>query len=213
LNELHLSDLGGKAYVSEAQKSLVRRASTLEVELEQMEASLSEGTPIDPEYYGRVASHLRRILESLSPGLGRVARDASSEIDLTTYATRAYRLADPANADDPAIVDDVKDISSAPAADAPKPYEKNPQGSDEPLDAPRVASPLDGNPLRQAVNASPPAASPSTHSEPAVARTTALLMGIMRPPLRRLFQRSRESSRVPTTARQSRPHHPLNLTV
>jgi hypothetical protein len=39
----HVSDLGGKDRLSEAQLSLIRRASAIELELEQMEGQLSMG--------------------------------------------------------------------------------------------------------------------------------------------------------------------------
>jgi len=65
----HVSDLGGRDMLSEAQLSLIKRASTLELELEQAEGRLSKGEQIDLDCYGRAASHLRRILESLGVGL------------------------------------------------------------------------------------------------------------------------------------------------
>ena len=69
----HVSDLGGRDMISEAQLSLIKRASTLELELEQAEGRLSKGEQIDLDCYGRAASHLRRILESL--GLERVPKN------------------------------------------------------------------------------------------------------------------------------------------
>jgi len=70
----HVSDLGGRSNMSEAQLALAKRAAGLECELEQMEGRLSQGEEINLDSYGRAASHLRRILESL--GLERKARDA-----------------------------------------------------------------------------------------------------------------------------------------
>src|SRR6516162_9963388 len=72
----HVSDLGGRDMLSEAQLSLIKRASTLELELEQAEGRLSKGEQIDLDAYGRAASHLRRILESL--GLERKPRDVGN---------------------------------------------------------------------------------------------------------------------------------------
>ena len=66
------ADLGGSEHLSEAQASLIRRASTLSVQLESMEASLSVDQPIDLDLYNRAAGGLRRILESL--GLERRSR-------------------------------------------------------------------------------------------------------------------------------------------
>ena len=51
--------------LSEARLSLIRRAATLELQLEQLECAMSEGKDVDIEGYGRVASHLRRILEAI----------------------------------------------------------------------------------------------------------------------------------------------------
>jgi hypothetical protein len=43
LTELHASDLGGADRASEAQLSLIRRAAAITVQLESMEARMSEG--------------------------------------------------------------------------------------------------------------------------------------------------------------------------
>jgi hypothetical protein len=69
----HVSDLGGHDALSEAQLSLVRRASAIECELEQMEGKLSMGLDIDFDLFTRSASHLRRILETL--GIERKPRN------------------------------------------------------------------------------------------------------------------------------------------
>jgi hypothetical protein len=65
LVELHAGDLGGMDLLSEAQLSLIKRASTIEVELEQVEGRLSSGRDADLDLYTRSASHHRRILETL----------------------------------------------------------------------------------------------------------------------------------------------------
>lgn len=70
---LHCEDLGGIESLREFQLSLVRRVATMECELERMESELAEGKPVDVDAYARIASHLRRIVESL--GLKRVVRD------------------------------------------------------------------------------------------------------------------------------------------
>lgn len=86
--ELHVSDCGGAAALSEARMSLCRRAATLEIQLEQIEAKMSEGkdAPLDIEIYGRCASHLRRILETL--GLDRKARDVGPSLAAVTSRAR-----------------------------------------------------------------------------------------------------------------------------
>jgi hypothetical protein len=71
----HISDLGGRRITSEAKFALCKRAAGLECELEQMEGRLSLGEEINLDSYGRAASHLRRILETL--GLERKARDVT----------------------------------------------------------------------------------------------------------------------------------------
>jgi len=88
----HVSDLGGRDMLSEAQLSLIKRASTLELELEQAEGRLSKGEQIDLDCYGRAASHLRRILESL--GLERKPRDVGLSLgDLLRADLRQQREA------------------------------------------------------------------------------------------------------------------------
>jgi hypothetical protein len=76
----HVSDLGGPdSGLSEAQLSLVKRASTVEVELERMEGKLSAGESIDLDLYGRLLGHLRRVLESL--GIERKPKDTRKAFD------------------------------------------------------------------------------------------------------------------------------------
>ncbi len=70
---LHVEDLGGSLALSEAQGSLIRRAATLEVELERREGQLATGGEVDLDAYSRAAGHLRRILETL--GIERRKRD------------------------------------------------------------------------------------------------------------------------------------------
>jgi len=71
----HVADAGGRDVLSEAQFALCKRAAGLECELEQMEGRMSLGERVDLDRYGRAASHLRRILESL--GLERKPRDVT----------------------------------------------------------------------------------------------------------------------------------------
>jgi hypothetical protein len=71
--------MGGRSMLSEAQISLVRRASALELELEQMEGRLSEGQEVDLDKFGRAASHLRRLLETL--GIERKAKDITPSLE------------------------------------------------------------------------------------------------------------------------------------
>jgi hypothetical protein len=71
----HVADLGGRDMLSEAELSLIKRASAIECELEWMEGRLSRGETIDLDLFTRSASHLRRILETL--GTGRRQRDVT----------------------------------------------------------------------------------------------------------------------------------------
>jgi hypothetical protein len=71
----HCQDLGGVDLLSEAQLSLIRRASAIELELEQAEGKLSMGEAVDLDSFTRAASHLRRLFETL--GLERKARDVT----------------------------------------------------------------------------------------------------------------------------------------
>jgi hypothetical protein len=81
--ELHVADLGGADAISEAERSIVRRAAVLTVELERLESAFAEGkgTPSDLDLYQRTAGNLRRLLEAV--GLERRTRDVTP--DLQTY--------------------------------------------------------------------------------------------------------------------------------
>jgi len=78
--------------LSEAQLALCKRAAGLECELEQMEGRMSQGVEVDLDRYGRAASHLRRILESL--GLERKPKDIGPTLgDLLREDQRQQREA------------------------------------------------------------------------------------------------------------------------
>lgn len=86
LIELHTTDLGGVDVLSEAQRSLVRRCATIEVELEYQEARMAELRLADSapsekqlDLYSRLAGNLRRLLESV--GLERRARNATPSLE------------------------------------------------------------------------------------------------------------------------------------
>ena len=72
----HISDLGGRDVLSEAQLSLVARASAIECEIERMTGALSRGEQVDLDVFTRTCSHLRRILETL--GIERKPRGGVS---------------------------------------------------------------------------------------------------------------------------------------
>ena len=92
LVELHSIDLGGADRASEAQLSLIRRASALTVQIEQMEAKMSEGDDrLDLDLYNRCAGNLRRILETL--GIERKPRLISDSLDDIVGRVEARRQA------------------------------------------------------------------------------------------------------------------------
>jgi hypothetical protein len=77
----HVADLGGRDLISEAEFCLVRRAAILTLELELLEAKFeaNDGAKVQElECYQRVASSLRRLLESL--GLQRRQRDVTPSL-------------------------------------------------------------------------------------------------------------------------------------
>ena len=77
----HVADLGGRNLLSEAEFCLVRRCALLTLELELMEAKFeaNDGAKAaELECYQRVASSLRRLLESL--GLKRRPRDVGPDL-------------------------------------------------------------------------------------------------------------------------------------
>jgi hypothetical protein len=85
----HAADLGGPDRLSEAQQSLIRRVSTIEVELEQREGELSRGMAVDLDGYSRAAGHLRRLLETL--GIERRAKDVTPTLGEYLAAKAAAR--------------------------------------------------------------------------------------------------------------------------
>jgi hypothetical protein len=81
--ELHISDLGGLENASEAERSIIRRAATLTIELERLEAKFST-LPNGPraedlDLYQRASNSLRRLLESI--GIQRRPRDVTPSVE------------------------------------------------------------------------------------------------------------------------------------
>lgn len=76
LVDAHISDMGGPSGLSEAQVALARRAATLAITVEQIEARLSEGDmSVDLDQLGRLIGHQRRVLETI--GLRRAVKDVT----------------------------------------------------------------------------------------------------------------------------------------
>lgn len=108
LIEAHEQDLGGTDNLNQAQRSLVRRAATLSVELERMEATFATAGQIsaeDLDSYQRASNTLRRHLEVLglrdagakAPELAKPVMDgARIKDDLTLHGVcigdRAARI-------------------------------------------------------------------------------------------------------------------------
>src|SRR6266446_1592142 len=82
LIQLHVGDLGGEGNISEAERSLVRRAAMLTLQLELLEQRFAqaggEATSSQLTDYQRAANSLRRILETL--GLRRRPRDVTPSV-------------------------------------------------------------------------------------------------------------------------------------
>lgn len=74
-----VSDMGGGEGLSEGQRQLARRAATICVQCERMEAQAASGEEIDMELYGRLADRLGRTFQRL--GLKRVARDVTPDLN------------------------------------------------------------------------------------------------------------------------------------
>ena len=79
----HIADLGGVDNTSAAERSLIRRASTLTVELERLEckfAAADAASDNDLDLYQRTAGNLRRLLKSVG-----IQRRAKQVTDLNDY--------------------------------------------------------------------------------------------------------------------------------
>jgi hypothetical protein len=77
----HISDLGGLDNSSAAERSIIRRASVMTVELERLEtkfARAGEANADDLDLYQRTAGNLRRLLEAV--GLRRRPRDVTPSL-------------------------------------------------------------------------------------------------------------------------------------
>jgi len=79
LVEILANDLGGPELMSEFQKQLVRRAATLSIMAEAIEADVVRDLEFDILNYGTVCDRLRRIAETL--GVVRIAK----HVDFQTY--------------------------------------------------------------------------------------------------------------------------------
>ena len=88
LIELHVDDIGGLEVTSEAQRSLIRRISVLEVEAEYLETAFAQRNASGKQYdlYLRIAGLLKRLYELI--GIERVARDITPHLKDYLAATQ-----------------------------------------------------------------------------------------------------------------------------
>jgi hypothetical protein len=78
----HVSDLGGEDACSAAEHSIIRRASVMTVELERLEvrfATAGEADADELDQYSRIASNMRRLLESV--GIKRRPREVQQTLE------------------------------------------------------------------------------------------------------------------------------------
>jgi hypothetical protein len=107
----HVSDLGGDDNISEAKRSLARRAAILECELERLESGFAlagMATPESIDLYARVSGTLARLLERV--GIKRRPKDVTPS--LASYV--AAKAAQKAKA--PPVPNAPKVIEAAPVA-------------------------------------------------------------------------------------------------
>jgi hypothetical protein len=79
------ADISGGGPLSEGQKQLVRRAATISIQCELMEARGAIGEEIDLDLYGQLTDRLGRVLQRI--GIKRVPRDVTS-LSLSQYLAR-----------------------------------------------------------------------------------------------------------------------------
>jgi hypothetical protein len=75
LIEIWTLDLGGPELLGEGQRQLIRRAASLSIMAESIEADLARDLDFDVAVYGTVCDRLRRICETI--GLQRKTKDVS----------------------------------------------------------------------------------------------------------------------------------------
>lgn len=74
LMDAYTNDLGGRDAIGEGQRSLVRMAATMAIEMEMLQAELTKGKPIDPEHLVSTGNALIRCLTALGLQHGRPKR-------------------------------------------------------------------------------------------------------------------------------------------
>jgi len=114
----HLSDLGGIENCSEAEKSIIRRASVLSIEMERLERRFAL-VPLDQmvsmnelDLYSRLANSLRRLLDVT--GLQRRSKDITPSIN--EYLELHANDADNTDEAEDDIIDVVDPLAPPPSA-------------------------------------------------------------------------------------------------
>jgi hypothetical protein len=82
----HTQDCGGERELSEGQRAIIRRAATMQLQLEMMEKKFAEredaaASAREMEIYQRTSGALRRLLESLGLHHGRRARNVTPTLE------------------------------------------------------------------------------------------------------------------------------------
>jgi hypothetical protein len=98
----HVSDVSpqGADALSAAQLGLIRQATSLECELERLQARLSRGEEVNLEAFARTAGHLRRLWETL--GLERRAKEVN---DMNAFLAKRKRTATVPQSPEPEVVE------------------------------------------------------------------------------------------------------------
>jgi hypothetical protein len=82
LLQAHTADLGGSELLSEGQRSMLRRAAMLEIQLEMLEQQFAANDGIASakalDLYARTSGNLRRLIESLGLNMGRRPKDVTT---------------------------------------------------------------------------------------------------------------------------------------
>jgi hypothetical protein len=85
------NDLGGPDLLSEGQRQLIRRAASLSIMAEAIEADMARDMDFDVLAYGTIADRLRRLFETL--GLQRVAKTVMTPMERLEAHRKARREA------------------------------------------------------------------------------------------------------------------------
>jgi len=94
------NDLGGPDLLSEGQRQLIRRATTISIMCEKLEGDAAAGAAINLEDYGKLTDRLGRAFQRL--GLKRQPRDVTPSLAEYLASLQAQSEPEAAEADDEA---------------------------------------------------------------------------------------------------------------